>query len=124
VQVRQAGGKVIYDHVLQPGESWIVPSDVGTVTLTTGNAGGLTLAADGAVTPVLGRVGAVRRAVPLNAQAIHDGSIVDTAPATPGSAVYPQKPAHAAPAAAAPHRDNDATADSLNARQLQGTAPH
>ncbi|NPD67244.1 helix-turn-helix domain-containing protein [Lichenicola cladoniae] len=75
VQVRQVGGKVLYDHVLQPGESWAVPADAGAVTLTTGNAGGLTLMADGTTTPVLGRNGAVRRNIPLDASSIRDGSI-------------------------------------------------
>lgn len=75
VQVRQMGGKVLYDHVLQPGESWAVPADAGAVTLTTGNAGGLTLMADGTTTPVLGRNGAVRRNIPLDASSIQDGSI-------------------------------------------------
>jgi cytoskeleton protein RodZ len=75
VQVRQVGGKVLYDHVLQPGESWAVPADAGAVTLTTGNAGGLTLMADGTTTPILGRNGAVRRNIPLDAASIRDGSI-------------------------------------------------
>ncbi|MGI4747670.1 MAG: helix-turn-helix domain-containing protein [Janthinobacterium lividum] len=75
VQVRQIGGKVLYDHVLQPGEIWAVPADAGAVTLTTGNAGGLTLMADGTTTPVLGRNGAVRRNIPLDASSIRNGSV-------------------------------------------------
>ncbi len=123
VQVRQVGGKVIYDHVLQPGETWTVPPDAGAVTLTTGNAGGLTLAVDGIVTPPLGRVGGIRRAVPLSAQAIHDGSIA-TAAAPDPVAAHPLRPAHAAaPAARAPVHADD-SADDLNARQLKATTPH
>ena len=124
VQVRQVGGKVIYDHVLQPGETWTVPPDAGAVTLTTGNAGGLTLAADGVVTPPLGRVGGIRRAVPLSAQAIRDGSIA-TAAAPEPAAAHPSRPAHAAAAAAArvPAQADD-SADDLNARQLKGATPH
>ncbi len=124
VQVRQVGGKVIYDHVLQPGETWTVPPDAGAVTLTTGNAGGLTLAADGVVTPPLGRVGGIRRAVPLSAQAIRDGSIA-TAVAPEPAAAHPSRPAHAAAAAAArvPAQADD-SADDLNARQLKGATPH
>ena len=124
VQVRQAGGKVIYDHVLQPGDTWIVPADAGAVTLTTGNAGGLTLAADGIVTPPLGRIGGVRRAMPLDAQAIHDGSIV-AAPA-PGPVVptHPSRPTHAAAATSStPPAKADVSADDLNARQLKSATP-
>lgn len=88
VQVRQVGGKVLYDHVLQPGESWVVPADAGAVTLTTGNAGGLTLMADGTTTPVLGRNGGVRRNIRLEASSIRDGSVVtDSAAPKPAPAV-------------------------------------
>lgn len=75
VQVRQLGGKVLYDHILQPGESWSVPAGTDGLTLSTGNAGGLTLSADGTTSPVLGKVGAVRRGIPLSVQAIKDGSV-------------------------------------------------
>jgi cytoskeleton protein RodZ len=75
VQVRQLGGKVLYDHILQPGESWSVPAGIDGLTLSTGNAGGLTLSADGTTSPVLGKVGGVRRGIPLSVQAIKDGSV-------------------------------------------------
>lgn len=88
VQVRQVGGKVLYDHVLQPGESWAVPADAGAVTLTTGNAGGLTLMADGATTSVLGRNGAVRRNIPLEASSIRNGSVaIDSVAPRPAAPV-------------------------------------
>ena len=125
VQVRQVGGKVIYDHVLQPGDSWVVPSDAGAVTLTTGNAGGLTVAADGIVSPPLGRIGGVRRAIPLSAQAIHDGSIAATP--TPGAAAsaHPARPAGTtAPTSSPAPAKADDSADDLNARQLKSATPH
>ncbi len=125
VQVRQVGGKVIYDHVLQPGDAWAVPSDAGAVTLTTGNAGGLTVAADGINSPPLGRIGGVRRAIPLSAQAIRDGSIL--AASTPGAAapVLPVRPTGATTPtfSAAPAKADD-SADDLNARQLKSPTPH
>ncbi len=129
VQVRQAGGKVIYDHVLQPGDTWTVPADAGAVTLTTGNAGGLTLAADGIVTPPLGRIGEVRRAMPLSAQAVHDGSIVAApapAPApAPAAPTHPSRPTHAAATrSSTPPANPDVSADDLNARQLRSVTPH
>jgi cytoskeleton protein RodZ len=76
VQIRQQGGPVIYEHILQPGESWSVPPDSGPLRLSTGNAGGIVLSAGGVTTPVLGRPGMVRRNLPLNADAIRDGSIL------------------------------------------------
>ena len=127
VQVRQAGGKVIYDHVLQPGDTWAVPADAGAVTLTTGNAGGLTLAADGIVTPPLGRIGGIRRAMPLSAQAIHDGSILAApAPAAgPAAPTHPSRPTHAgATTSSTPPANADVSADDLNARQLRSATPH
>jgi len=140
VQVRQVGGKVIYDHVLQAGDSWTVPDGTGPVVLTTGNAGGITLSADGTTSSVLGRNGAVRRNIPLTAASIRDGSVAVEAPtavkapagadapssSTPGprpdAASHPA--ARAVPPRPAPVRPPvDGSADSLNARQLHGVSP-
>lgn len=76
VQVRQAGGPVIYERILQAGESWPVPSGSGALLLSTGNAGGITVSAGEVTTPVLGPSGAVRRNLPLSAEAIRDGSLL------------------------------------------------
>ncbi|MCQ8277846.1 DUF4115 domain-containing protein [Acetobacteraceae bacterium KSS8] len=91
VQVRQPGGKVIYDHVMQAGEHWSVPADAGAVVLNTGNAGGLTVSAGGVTSPVLGRVGGVRRGIPLTVEAVKSGEIASGAdksakPAAPDAA--------------------------------------
>jgi len=145
VQVRQSAdgrplGRVIYDHIMQAGDSWVVPQDAGQVTLTTGNAGGLTLEAGGVSTAVLGRKGAVRRNLPLTVAAIRDGSIAaGSGAASPASAPASESPAPASspavtPAAvpnpgpapvrtprhpAAPAPVSGSSADDLNARQLQ-----
>lgn len=103
VQVRQVGGKVLYDHVLQAGDSWVVPADAGTATVTTGNAGGLTLMADGVTTAVLGRNGSVRRNIQLDAASIRDGSVATvTANPLPSSADGGVAAGHAHPVAADP----------------------
>ena len=81
VQVRQVGGPVIYDRVLQPGETWPVPSGNGSLVMSTGNAGGITLSAGDVTTPILGPPGAVRRNLPLSADAIRDGSLLARAEA-------------------------------------------
>ncbi len=123
VQVRDAAGKVIYDHVLQAGDSWAVPVTADTATLTTGNAGGVILSADGVTTAVLGRNGSVRRNIPLSLASIRDGSVAVAAPAA-GQAQTPA-PREAASRHQAPARPaEDESADSLNARQLQGAPAH
>ncbi len=135
VQVREVGGKVLYDHVLKTGETWAVPPDPLPLTLATGNAGGVRLMADGVTSPALGRVGGVRRGIPLSVQSIKDGSIATPAgPASPGEATVKSgqdggepapvlagsstghiRPSHPRPPAA-PGSD-DAT-ERLNERQL------
>ncbi len=83
VQVRQAGGPVIYERILQPGESWSAPSGSGSLLLSIGNAGGISLIAGDVSTPALGRSGAVRRNLPLSAVAIRDGTLLKPSPGLP-----------------------------------------
>ncbi|MDE7546845.1 DUF4115 domain-containing protein [Acetobacter fabarum] len=70
VQVRNAGGKVVYDHVLQPGDVWTVPSSNGPYSLTVGNAGGIVFAQGDMTTPPLGRNGAVLRHIALTPEVV------------------------------------------------------
>jgi len=92
VQVKGADGHVIYDHVMQPGDVWPAPAQGGPFTLTVGNAGGLALSVGATTSPVLGRVGAVRRGIALDPATIRDGSV----------AVAPVIPRPARPVAPAP----------------------
>ncbi|HEY2133120.1 MAG TPA: RodZ domain-containing protein [Acetobacteraceae bacterium] len=82
VQVRDRSGPVLLNRVLRGGETWAVPNK-GSLLLTTGNAGGTELLVDGAVTPSLGGDGAVRRDLPLDADAIRDGKLALANPAKP-----------------------------------------
>lgn len=94
VQVRVAGGPVIYDHILQAGESWSAPQDKTDLLLTVGNAGGVVVSADGVTTQPLGRNGAVRRNLPLTRAAVRSGSIVASVPAPaalPAQAATPER---------------------------------
>ena len=50
-----------------------------TFLLTTGNAGGIELLVDGVAVPPLGGAGAVRRDVPLDAEAIKVGRVAGAA---------------------------------------------
>ncbi len=141
VQVRAPDHHVLWDHVMQPGDTWPVPASTPGLTLTTGNAGGLTLTADGHTTPSLGRNGSVRRNVPLDAPAVDAlSSAPATAPPpqtvpnaassatpvatgpTPTGAPHPATPRHRHVALPPPGSAED-TADQLNARQLGTQAP-
>lgn len=70
VQVRNAAGKVVYDHILQPGDVWTVPADNGPYSLTVGNAGGVIFAQGDMTTPPLGRNGAVLRHIALTPEVV------------------------------------------------------
>ncbi|GAN99874.1 hypothetical protein Gxy13693_033_048 [Komagataeibacter xylinus NBRC 13693] len=89
VQVRKPGGSVLYDHVMQPGETWQTPQDQSGLVLTVGNAGGLTLVAGGVTTQPLGRNGEVRRNIPLSPAAVADGSVMH---ASPAPVIHPSAP--------------------------------
>ncbi len=74
IQVRDKSGQVLLNRVLRGGETWPVP-DRPALLLTTGNAGGTELLVDGAAGPALGNDGAVRRDLPLDADAIRGGKL-------------------------------------------------
>lgn len=69
VQVRSRGGRVLLNRLLRGGDAWPVP-DEPNLLLTTGNAGGTELLVDGQLAPSLGKSGAVRRDLPLDAAAL------------------------------------------------------
>lgn len=87
VQVKDSTGRVVYDHIMQPGDVWLVPSDSAPYSLTVGNAGGVVVSAGTQVTPHLGRNGAVRRNLVLTPEVVLDGSLAGppTASALPVS---------------------------------------
>jgi cytoskeleton protein RodZ len=78
IQVRDRGGQVLLNRVLRTGETWAVP-DKPALLLTTGNAGGTELLVDGTATAGLGGDGAVRRDLPLDADAIKGGKLAPPA---------------------------------------------
>lgn len=135
VQVRGAGGKVVYDHIMQPGDTWSAPTEGGPFTLTVGNAGGVALAMGETMTPPLGRNGGVRRNIPLTPDAIRDGSVATTGAQKPGTAlpVTPSGSADGLPLPPPPvttprarppvARPAEPSADDLNAMQLQSGHP-
>lgn len=68
VEVRSSSPRAtLLSRLMRAGETFAVPDRPG-LTLMTGNAGGLEVVVDGEVLPPLGKPGAVRRAVPLDAQ--------------------------------------------------------
>ncbi|WP_022726677.1 RodZ domain-containing protein [Fodinicurvata sediminis] len=74
VQIRDAGGELVFTRVLRAGESYLVPDEEG-MTLLTGNAGGLDIRVDGDTIPSLGGMGTVRRDVPLDPQQLSSGAL-------------------------------------------------
>ena len=74
IQVRDRSGQVLLNRVLRNGETWPVPAKP-SLLLTTGNAGGTELLVDGTPSASLGGDGAVRRDLPLDADAIKDGRL-------------------------------------------------
>jgi len=73
VQVRDREGNLLLTRVLRVGDSYMVPNQAD-LTLLTGNAGGLEITVDGSALPALGPVGAVRRNIPLDPDALRDGA--------------------------------------------------
>ncbi|MCP1241230.1 DUF4115 domain-containing protein [Acetobacter lambici] len=121
VQLKNAGGKVVYDHILQSGDAWTVPSDNGPYSLTVGNAGGITLAQGTMTTPPLGRNGAVLRHIALTPETVRQvqaGGGVSPMPAAP-AAVTPVEQGAGLPAKAtrddAPKPDLPAVASGAGA---------
>lgn len=68
VEIRAGDGKVLVSRVLAPGESVSVPVDP-RARMVTGNAGGVTIEAEGRVSEPLGRIGQVIRDIPLEPKA-------------------------------------------------------
>ena len=69
VQVRDDQQNVLLTRMLQPGDSYRVPNR-GGLTLLTGNAGGLRVEVDGVEVARLGPIGAVRRDIRLDPDAL------------------------------------------------------
>jgi len=90
LQVRDRQGRVLLNRVLRAGETWPVPpgKQPGQLLLTTGNAGGTEVLVDGQLTAGLGNDGAVRHDMPLDPDAIRDGSLV---PPVVASRIAPPK---------------------------------
>lgn len=76
IQVQGADNDLIFGRILHPGDTFLAPNRAD-LRLTTGNAGGLEILVDGALMPALGPPGAVRRDVPLSAEALTGGRAYD-----------------------------------------------
>ncbi|MBT5811604.1 MAG: DUF4115 domain-containing protein, partial [Rhodospirillaceae bacterium] len=72
VEVRDADESLLLTRLLKTGDSYKVPNRTG-LKLHTGNAGGLRIEVDGIQAPGIGPVGAVRRDVALDADALKRG---------------------------------------------------
>ena len=74
VQVSSATQEV-WTRVLRTGDRYLVPNDP-TLTLATGNAGGLDIMVDGKKVPSLGPVGVVRRGISLDPNRLLGGTAI------------------------------------------------
>jgi cytoskeleton protein RodZ len=72
IQVKGADNDLILTRILRPGDAFLAPNR-DDLWLTTGNAGGLEVLVDGQLMPALGPPGAVRRDIPLSAEALTSG---------------------------------------------------
>lgn len=72
LQIRE-GENALVTRILRKGDTYRVPNRSG-LTLLTGNAGALEILVDGKPAPTLGPLGAVRRDVALDPQALLSGA--------------------------------------------------
>ncbi len=68
VEIKNADGKAVVSQVLKPGDKYIVPEDDGDYTLSTGNAGGITVFVEGKKIGTLGKAAEVKRDIALDVQ--------------------------------------------------------
>ena len=72
VQVKDGAGTIVFMRILKAGDAYHVPNRAGLL-LTTGSAGSIDIKVDGKPTPSLGRIGFVRRDVPLEPERLTSG---------------------------------------------------
>lgn len=65
VEIRDTAGRILISQVLKPGDQFLVPNELG-MTMSTGNAGGITIELDGKSLPKIGEDAQVKRNVSLN----------------------------------------------------------
>ncbi len=85
VQVRDGSGAVLFMRILKAGDAYHVPNRQGLL-LTTGSAGSIELKVDGKVAPALGKIGFVRRDVPLEPERLSAGTAGNEPVRPPGAA--------------------------------------
>lgn len=75
IQVRDEKGNLVATRLLKKGDSYRVPTGLGKLSLTTGDAGALSASVDGVlITPSLGPSGSVRRDIALDPDRIKPGN--------------------------------------------------
>ncbi|MBF0269185.1 MAG: DUF4115 domain-containing protein [Alphaproteobacteria bacterium] len=75
IQVRDEKGNLVATRLMKKGDTYRVPTGMGKLSLTTGDAGALSASVDGALsTPSLGPSGSVRRDIALDPERIKAGN--------------------------------------------------
>lgn len=85
VQVRESSGAVLFMRILKSGDAYHVPNRQGLL-LTTGSAGSIEIKVDGKIAPALGKIGFVRRDVPLEPERLSAGTTGTDPIRPPGAA--------------------------------------
>jgi len=67
VEIKNGDGKIIVSNILEKGDQYFVPDSPG-ISMSLGNAGNVEIVVDGRALKPLGKVGAVRRDIPLNTE--------------------------------------------------------
>lgn len=70
VRVRSASGTTLYETIMKPGDTWVVPQTEAAPILRTGNAGGIYFAVNGQTFGPFGQQGKVRDNLELGPQQI------------------------------------------------------
>ena len=73
VQIVNAAGSVVFDKILCPGDTYYVPNEEGLL-LTTGNAGGVEIVADGTEIPAFGPSGVKRSNIKMDVDSLKAGT--------------------------------------------------
>lgn len=65
VEISRNNGRVLFTKVMEPGQTYLVPTEPG-LKMVTGNAGGITLSIDGVALPSIGKPAEVVRDIALD----------------------------------------------------------
>lgn len=101
VEIKDGEGKVMVSNVLDKGDQYFVPNSPG-LSMSLGNAGGVEIVLDGRVLKPLGKIGDIRRDIPLETDYLKtlefkEPAVQPDAQAVPAEGSNASQPASAVP---------------------------